>query len=172
MGKAKKEDWKTLEWPTKRENLGYFAAFNDSEVDKIIAGLIPQVMEDKWFIYFSEGWLYFHRSWTGALIYALKLAGSPAGVKVVESWVNREPEQYTEQDIDYDRQFVDFLIRAFLLGQEAQFPIRKNDSETNPSGVYQHHMVGRTYPENIIDGSQNGFWSRLFGKWRRKPKKD
>jgi hypothetical protein len=28
-------------------------------------GLIPRAMEDKWYIYFENDCLYFHRSWTG-----------------------------------------------------------------------------------------------------------
>jgi len=151
MTKAKREDWKTLEPPPQREDLGYSAVFSLSDVEKITNGLIPIEMEDKWFIFFSDSWLYFHRSWTGALIYALKFDFHPDGVRVIDSWVNRDPEQYGELDFVYDRRLVDFLIRALLLGENTEFPIRKEHKGTQPNGIYQHRVVGRAYPETTID---------------------
>ena len=44
----------------------YHAAFDADQLVHLKAGLIPQAMEDKWFIYFEE--LFFHRSWTGHTI--------------------------------------------------------------------------------------------------------
>ena len=78
-------------------------------------GIIPKQMEDKWFIYFEDGWLRFHRSWTGFFIYAVKLDGSPAGVRVTDSWVNRDPAQYTSTDLDYDQKMLRYLIDVALL---------------------------------------------------------
>lgn len=78
-------------------------------------GLVPEQMEDKWFIYYEDSWLRFHRSWTGVFIYGLRLEGSSDGVRVIDSWVNRNTEQYAAQDTDYDRKLVRFIIDAFLL---------------------------------------------------------
>ena len=125
--------------------------FTLSEVERITNGLIPIGMEDKWFIFYADSWLYFHRSWTGVLIYALKLDRSPVDGRIVKSWVNRDPEQYRERDIDYDRRLVDFLIRAFLLGENAKFPIRKEHLGSEANGAYQHKVVGRAYPETTIN---------------------
>ena len=113
-------------------------------------------MEDKWFVYFEDGWLYLHRSWTGSLIYWLRLDGCPAGVRVVESWVNRDSEQYRETDTAYDRLMLDFLIRRMLLGHDVGFPVRSTDNLNGWPGVYQHHVVGRAYPEKTVsDGESN-----------------
>ncbi len=81
--------WKHLLQPIERESLGFEAWFTDAEAKQLMHGFVSKQMEDKWFIYFEDGWLRFHRSWTGAYIYALRLDGSPAGVRVAESWVNR-----------------------------------------------------------------------------------
>ncbi|MFJ5485933.1 hypothetical protein [Pectobacterium actinidiae] len=81
-------------------------------------GVIPKQMEDKWFIYFEDGWLRFHRSWTGFFIYALKLDGSPAGVRVTDSWVNRDPTQYTNTDLEHDRNMLRYLIDVALLKKQ------------------------------------------------------
>jgi hypothetical protein len=81
----------------------------------MIQGHIPQDMDDKWFIYFEDGWLYFHRSWTGACVYALRLDGSPSGVRVIDGWVSRNKRQYRSPGIERDREIVLQLIRSRLL---------------------------------------------------------
>lgn len=101
--------------PDARAVLGYEAHFDDSQTEQICEGLVPEAMEQKWFIFAESGWVYFHRSWTGVLIYAIKLDGTPSGVRVVESWVNRDPEQYTETDLDCDRELLESLIYGQLL---------------------------------------------------------
>ncbi len=39
--------------------------FTAEQFSKLTYGLIPEEMEDKWFIFLQNDWLYFHRSWTG-----------------------------------------------------------------------------------------------------------
>jgi hypothetical protein len=145
---ATSASWKHLDPPAERENLSIEDVFADADAEQMTRGVIPQQMEDKWFIYFDDGWLRFHRSWTGAFIYALRMDGCPAGVRVVESWVNRDPEQYAGRDIAYDRKLVRFLIDALLLKKpNVAFPVPPNSSAA-PTGVVQHSMVGRAYPES------------------------
>jgi hypothetical protein len=146
MTRATHSSWKTLPAPSRKEPLGFEALFTDEEAEQMMEGLIPNQMEDKWVVYYSEGWLHFHRSWTGALIYCLRLDGSPAGVRVTDSWVNREPEQYKAVDTEYDRRLVRFLIDALLLKRNAVFPMPRG-TEDAPAGVVQHSYVGRAYPE-------------------------
>jgi len=121
---ATSTSWKRLPPSAERADLGFTALFTEAEAAQIKHGFVPEEMEDKWFIYFDEGWLFFHRSWNGALIFALRLEGSPDGVRVVESWVNRDPQQYSGTDTEYDRQLVRFLIDAVLLKKpDARFPM-------------------------------------------------
>jgi hypothetical protein len=117
MTRATEASWKHLPAPDRREPLGFEALFSDEEANKLVDGLVPEEMEDKWFVYYADDWLRFHRSWTGALIYCLHLAHSPAGVHVTDSWVNRDPEQYAGTDAAYDRRLVRFLIDALLIGK-------------------------------------------------------
>jgi hypothetical protein len=142
--------WKTLDAPQAKEPLAFEAKFSDADAEKLMQGLIPQSMDDKWFVYFADGWLNFHRSWTGAHIYALRLDGSPDGVRVIDSWVNREPEQYRANDTAYDRKLLQFIIDALMLNKNVAFPIRTED-ESLPSGIAQHSAVGRGYPEKTGD---------------------
>jgi hypothetical protein len=169
MKSATRDSWKALPSPEKTEPLGFSALYTDVDAEKMMRGLVPQAMEDKWFVYFLEGWLYFHRSWTGACIYAVRLGGSPAGVRVVDSWVNRDPQQYRADDLEYDRKLVAFLIEALLLGRSAQFP-RPSDTPQEMPGVYQHHLVGRAYPEVEHQSGSNpvGFWRKLLSRIKGK----
>jgi hypothetical protein len=152
MTRATVNSWQTLPPPAQREPLGFSVLFNDAEAEALMQGLIPQAMVDKWFICFHDGWLLFHRSWTGACIYGLRLDGSPTGVRVVDSWVNRDPSQYKGTDVEYDRKLVQFLVDAFLLHRPAAFPMPRDVVEPAP-GVLQHAIVGRSFPESPPDTS-------------------
>jgi hypothetical protein len=98
MTRATSNSWRTRSEPALREALGFEALFSGQDAAKLLDGLIPQEMEDKWFIYHADDWLRFHRSWTGTLVYWLRLDRTPIGFRVAESWVNRDPEQYMETD--------------------------------------------------------------------------
>jgi hypothetical protein len=143
--------WQHLPPPAEQVDLGFEATFTQAEAELLRVGLVPQEMEDKWFIYFDDNWLRFHRSWTGALIYALQLAESTKGVHVTASWVNRDPEQYTETDLGYDRNVLRFLIDALLLQKtDIAFPMRAGNADA-PPGLFQHSYVGRANRESKAD---------------------
>lgn len=101
--------------PSERERLNLPLLYSDADAERMMKGHIPSDMDDKWFIFFENGWLYFHRSWTGHCIFAVRLDGSPAGVRIVEAWVNRDADQYNSPGADADKQLVEQLIRSRLL---------------------------------------------------------
>lgn len=103
--------------PKEREKLEITALFSDAEADRMKQGFVPRDMDDRWFVYFEDGWLNFHRSWTGAHIYALKLDGCPVGVRVVDGWVSRDAD-YRSPGIEHDREFVVRLAKR-LFGESA-----------------------------------------------------
>ena len=147
--RATATDWKHLPAPSEREDLAFEAVFNEAEAEQLMNGLVPEEMEDKWFIYFDDGWLRFHRSWTGTYIYGLRLERCPEGHRVAESWVKRDSEHHSGSDPGYDRQLVRFLIDALLLGRPAEFPI-PSAAAAATAGVFQHSVVGRAYPERVM----------------------
>ena len=149
MTRASIISWKTRAPPTQRAPLGFAETFTDIDGESIMQGFIPSAMEDKWFICFDDEWLLFHRSWSGFCIYGLRLERSPDGLRVSESWVNRDPNQQSGTDVEYDRKLVRFLIDAFLLRRpDCRFPMPSNVKEDHPAGILQHHLVGRAYPED------------------------
>lgn len=70
---ARADSWKRLPAPAKRADLPFDAVYDADQYARLRQGLIPQEMEDKWFIYLEDGQLCLHRSWTGTWIYALRL---------------------------------------------------------------------------------------------------
>jgi len=166
---ARRDSWKALPLPAARAPLGLEEAYTAEEFELIKGGLIPEAMEDKWFAFYEDPWLYLHRSWTGACIYGLRFQPSDTGAAVVESWVSRDSDQYKSTQVDYDRAMCKFLIDALLLGRQAVFPVPGDVPASAPAGVYQHHVVGRAYPERayLPDASRPGsLWERIT-QWFR-----
>ena len=147
---ASRDSWKNLPPPIERADLGFPASYTDIELARLKRGLVPEEMEDKWFIFFEEGWLYFHRSWTGACIYGLRLEPTPRGATVAESWVTRDPNHYKILPLDYERALLAFLIDALLLGKEVAFPIPADRLQAATPGIFQHAVVGRAHPEVVL----------------------
>jgi hypothetical protein len=65
---ATRQSWPNLHpLPTEHAQLMVERAFTQHEYAQIARGLIPEEMEDKWFIYLEDMTLYVHRNWTGAI---------------------------------------------------------------------------------------------------------
>ncbi|MDQ1086415.1 ADP-ribosylglycohydrolase family protein [Siphonobacter sp. SORGH_AS_1065] len=107
--------------------------FTDRQFSTLVAGLIPQQMEDKWFIYYENEWLYFHRSWTGHGIYKAKINKVTDGYSIKEFWAERNPKKYKNQDDTTDLETFSFLIARGILGINVRniYPGRTTKSETD-----------------------------------------
>ncbi|QLG88841.1 hypothetical protein HQ393_11680 [Chitinibacter bivalviorum] len=123
--------WQTLPAPHLVAPLDLRTSFTSEEFLKIKAGYIPEEMEEKWFIYYADGWLNFHRSWTGFLIYRLQILQLNNEFSVLDSWVNRDPEQYQCVDVVKDREIVMDVINNLLLAR-AVTPAVENAIKTAP----------------------------------------
>src|SRR5262245_2892281 len=120
---ATRDSWKVVKpMPEKRAKLAYSRTFDDAEHARVIRGLVPEEMEDKWFVFYEAPWLWFHRSWTGIAIYGVRLEGND----VAEAWVNRAPEEYAATDDAHDAAILGFLVDRLLLGRDVPFPVRSS----------------------------------------------
>ena len=105
-------------------------------------------MEDKWFIYYEESELFFHRSWTGQPVYRLMLATlADGGATVSEALWSKGLAVASKDGPDYQVQLLDFLVANLLLGQAKSFPLPSGLREPMP-GVFQHHSSGTGFPES------------------------
>jgi hypothetical protein len=95
--------------------------FSDVEFAKIRNGLVPLGMEDKWFIFYGEPYLDFHRSWTGHPCYRLKLAPATQGTQVSEAAFVISADRTL--DFSYQAALLDFLISNLLLGEDKPCPV-------------------------------------------------
>jgi len=133
--------WKNSPLPTARTRLQLERSFTSEEHRRLTMGLLPQEMEDKWFIFFEDGWLYLHRSWTGICIYAVHLRVEGDGSTIEEAWVNREPSEYKSTDDAYDTRLLGFLIDRLLLGRNVPFPAL-TDTPKERASLLRHNIVG------------------------------
>ncbi len=131
MSFAKKSDWQTKPLPKRRITIPLSRTFSQAEFERIRQGLIPEQMEDKWFIYWENERLYFHRSWTGFCIYVVRFASEGDSHRLVEAEVNRNPKQYEETSDKHDAEMVSWLIDVLLLQQDADFPSDEPYSDTH-----------------------------------------
>jgi hypothetical protein len=138
---ATRGSWKTEPLPEARARLAYTRSFAPGERARLVRGIVPAQMEDKWFVFHEPPWLYFHRSWTGICIYALRLSVEGEGCAVDEAWVNRAPAQYREKDDAHDVAILSFLVERLLLGRNPAFPVRAGVDPARAM-LLLHHVVG------------------------------
>ena len=111
----RKSDWKTKPLPLKREKLGYEKFFSDADAEKLLNGYKPRDMDDKWFVYSEDGWIYFVRSWTGNHIFGLKLHFTAVGgAKVIESWFNSNPQDFRSLGEKENIRLIDSIIETMF----------------------------------------------------------
>lgn len=138
---ATRETWKNKPMPEKRARLEYARAFDAAEHARVVRGVVPEQMEDKWFVFYEAPWLWFHRSWTGIAIYGVRLRPEGEGSVVEEAWVNRAPEEYAATDDAHDAALLSFLVERLLLGRDVPFPVRAGFPAEKTS-LLIHHVVG------------------------------
>lgn len=103
---ATRNSWENHPMPTQRNQIAFDRTFSEAEFAKIKSGHIPAEMEDRWFAFFEDGDLYFHRSWTGYCIFQVKLEKTNKGWRVKEAWVNQDESQYTSESLEKDIQML------------------------------------------------------------------
>lgn len=167
--KATRDAWKTLPAPEPFVSVPLEGTFSDAQFAQITRGLVPREMEDKWFVYFEDPWLFLHRSWTGQLVYRLRFESVGGDMKVALAEVIDARDRYSRSSDEFEARMLDFLIRRLLLGEPAPFPIV--DANASPPGAFQHHIAGTGGPEVRVapDGRRERIrrWlARLFGARR------
>ena len=137
--------WKTRTLPARRASVTLDRVFSQEDMDRIHRGVVPETMDDKWFIYWTEGALYFHRSWTGFCIYVVHFAAEGDVWRMLLADVNRDPRQYEETDTDRDARLIASLIDVLLLHRHVAFPPAGSPRASALAnwGVVGRAMMGR-----------------------------
>jgi len=127
MDIAKPTDWETLPLPEKRIAIPLDRRFSKEEMERIRRGVVPEVMEDKWFVYWQEDQLYFHRSWTGRCIYVVKFVEEEEWFRMIEAEVNGDREEYNKSDFSDEPAKISYLIDVLLLRIPSKYPTAISD---------------------------------------------
>ncbi len=138
-----KSDWNTEPFPAQHTVLSIDRTYSDAEMSQIRRGLLPEQMEDKWFIYFEGDTLHMHRSWTGYEIYAVRFKPHAGQWRIAEARVNRDPGQYKETDDRRDEELVVFLIDLLLLSQIHTMPSKATGKGDAEHAVWLWSLAGR-----------------------------
>jgi hypothetical protein len=106
--------------PSMRRRVEIQRAFTADEVGRLEYGMMPRSMDDHWFAFLEDDWLYFHRSWSGICKYMVKVVRAPDGsAQIGEAWANMK-ERVT-LTLDYDVRMLRYLIER-VLGNDWPFP--------------------------------------------------
>lgn len=141
MKTAEPSDWQNEALPAQRATVCLNRAFSPADMRQIRLGLIPEAMEDKWFVYWQDDTLFFHRSWTGICVYMVRFAAESFGHRMIEATVNRDPQQYKETSDQRDAEIISYLIDVLLLQRDAAFPSDEPSPETR--ALMQWSLIGR-----------------------------
>lgn len=141
MKTAEPSDWQNEALPAQRATVRLNRAFSPADMQQIRLGLIPEAMEDKWFVYWQDDTLFFHRSWTGICVYVVRFVAESFGHRMVEATVNRDPQQYKETSDQRDAEIISYLIDLLLLQRDAAFPSDESSPETR--ALMQWSLIGR-----------------------------
>jgi hypothetical protein len=144
---AVSSSWKSIEMTATVSSFPLEKRYTAAEFSIIARGLIPEEMEDKWFIFMQDTTLCFHRSWTGFCIYKVVFERVNDEHLVREAFVNRDLDQYSFRDNSYEANLVGWLIDRLILRNPVPFPMPDNVSKDLPSGIFQHHIAGTAFPE-------------------------
>lgn len=156
---ATKDRWKRIAF-TEGVPIPFEAAFTREEFDRIREGLVPEVMEDKWFMYFEEPHLFLHRSWTGSPVYRVGLAAdAEGGAAVTEALCVAEALEKSERA--YQAALLDFLIANLLLGKAKPFPVPPGAWEGR-AGLLQHAVAGTGFPQTPGRVRRRRMWWRFW----------
>lgn len=122
MKPAQKTDLNVLlSMPAKHISVALDRVFSKDEAALLKLGFVPQEMQDKWFIYFENNVLHFHRSWTGYCMYQVSFVQEGERLRMTQAIVNREPEQYGETHVERDQEMISQVIDTFLLRRDSGF---------------------------------------------------
>ena len=99
----------------KPERIEIALRFTGRQFSRLKKGFIPKQMEEKWFIFYENNWLYFHRSWTGFGIFSAQLINEQGSYVIKEFWAERNKEKYKNESAKVDIETISFLIAGELL---------------------------------------------------------
>lgn len=140
---ATRQSWTHLQpLPAIRAALSLQREFSEQEFEQIRLGLVPERMEDRWFMFVEADTLYVHRSWTGHCIYQLRFIKEGTKYVAGEAFANRDKSQYSGSDDRYDEKLLLYLIDYLLLKKRSPSPMGMSVPAGVATELHYHHIIG------------------------------
>lgn len=121
---ATRADWKTQAMPEATVTRVVDRRYAAAQAEAIRFGSIPWQMEDKWFIFYEDGKLFFHRSWTGLCVFVMHFREDGDALVAERLDINQETMDDDSESLAF------YLIDALLLKRPGDMPGAEPD---NPS---------------------------------------
>jgi hypothetical protein len=82
--------WKDIERipPELRKKIRFKRNISLAEFERLKLGITPLSMEDKWYVFYENEWLFVHRSWTGHGVFELHIEAHRDSYRVTEAYGN------------------------------------------------------------------------------------
>lgn len=112
---ARRSDWQSKFMPAARVTMPLETRYSPQEMATIIRGFVPTAMEEKWFIFYEDGVLHCHRSWTGICIFRVYFKPEDDTWQAWQVEINRHTGQYTATDEREDLALLDTIIEQLLI---------------------------------------------------------
>ena len=136
--------------------------WTSEEMDHIREGYVPEIMDEKWFIFMERNRLFAHRSWTGLGVYEATFTPVDGGYVIESAIVTGNRSEYKRSSDQDESQILEVLIAGHLLGQslsESQLAdksphLRWELAVPNiPKEMFLPHVVEMERPElNLYTG--------------------
>ncbi|MBA1240923.1 NUDIX hydrolase [Pseudomonas kunmingensis] len=112
---ARRTDWQSKFMPAARVIVPLETRYSLQEMATIIRGSLPNSQDDKWFIFYEDGVLHCHRSWTGICIFRVHFRPCDSGWQAWQVEINRHSGQYTATYEHEDLALLDTIIEHLLI---------------------------------------------------------
>lgn len=142
---ATKESWNIKPLPELCVRLELDGVISAEHTSKLKNGYIPRTPQDKWFIYYEDGWVHFHRATSGSCIFQLRVEPNDDHFIAPYVLVNRDPQQYRTIDDNYDVEMMAYLIDRYLFGRNPQFPVPSRFNKYHKA-AHAEHVIGQVPP--------------------------
>ena len=113
---AQRSDWKNEPIKLPQDIPPPARIWTEEELERIRRGYIPQIMDEKWFIFVEDDRLYAHRSWTGFGIYEAAFAPVEGGYVIESAIINGDESIYKRSSDQDESQILEMLIVGHLTG--------------------------------------------------------
>jgi hypothetical protein len=114
--KIQRQSW-CKPFPQQFERFTLDFSVNESEFEKLKSGHEPDENEDKWYVFYENNILHFHRAQTGDAIFQVRFSSENNVYHVVEVRVSRDVESYKSTNAKLDAETV-YKLMCFLIGRK------------------------------------------------------